>query len=767
MTDSPRLIERLRRRIRAYVDDGDRLGLFEPRVNADLAELHAICMSNAEAVPVEVVETLGWLHWTRWQAMPDQRDFDIARALFTEIRDTFPELIPPEFRNPDRARWPYAGARILDDLAPDADPAHLGTAIELLEQGLAAVPADDPHRGVHLMNLANGYVMRFDRAGVPGDLDLAVGAAMAALRTGSFADVGADAFRGTLAFAIGRRYELYRRDDDLDKLIDVSRARWQTAAPGDPARFHRAATLCEALYNRYHAARRPSDLDEAIAVRRAEITRDPASFGAATAAFLAAATTEPDRRDRALFLSRLGTALTYRYTVGGVDADLADAIVVLRASVETAIERPDGLRGLAITLRMRFLTEGDPADLDESVRLARRAGAGLGPGDPGYGTGLAVLSQSLRHRFEHTGRLADLDEAVAIGRTAIGNLPDDEPERVLCAVNLLSALRSRAIQRGELTDLHEAVEIGRTTLSPLPDGHPHRPLCLSNLALALLDRFDAVADRADIDEAVRYGRAAAETVNPTDPDRQAYFFGLARILRTRHQDTEQPADLHDAVAAARTAVALAGTDLPTRLYALGELSLVLYERWRATGVEADLDEAAGFARLAIDACPPGNPNRAGYLYLLGRVLQAREQVDSAVDVWRDSVETASGPPRNRIAAARAWGAAAAGRQHWPSARSGYAAAVSLIPLQTWRGINRASQERMLADWAGLGADAAACAVHTGPPGEAAQLLEMGRGVLWGQLLETRAALTDSLREQAPDLVERLDTVRAALDRPLQ
>ncbi|GGN13574.1 tetratricopeptide (TPR) repeat protein [Actinoplanes campanulatus] len=767
MTDSQRLVETLRRRIRAYLDDGDRLGLFEPRASADLAELHEFCISHAESVPVEVVETLAWLHWTRWQAMPEPRDLDIARALFTEIRDTFPELIPPEFRNPDRARWPYAGARVLDDLAPDADPAHLDTAIEMLEQGLAAVAPDDPHRGVHLKNLASGYVMRFDRAGAPGDLDLAVQAAVAALRTGSFAGSGADTFRETLEHAITRRYDLHHRAEDLDKIIDVSRARWQTAASGDPGRFRHAGTLAEALYSRYDEAGRRSDLDEAIAVRRAEITRERADFDEALAAFRAEPVPGPgDHLDRAAFLSRLGTSLTYRYTVGGVDTDLADAIAAHRVSVEMAPDRPAGLRGLAITLRMRFLTAGDPADLEESVRLARAAGTALRPGDREYGAQLTVLSQSLRHRFEHTGRIADLDEAVATGRSALENLPDDEPERVLCAVNLLSALRSRAIQRGELTDLNEAVEIGRAALAPLPDGHPHRPLCLSNLALALLDRFDAVADRDDIDEAVRNGRAAAETVNPADPDRQAYFFGLARILRIRYQDTEQPADLDDAVEAARTAVALAGADLPTRLYALGELSLTLHERWRATDGEADLEEAAGFARLAIDACPPGNPNRAGYLYLLGRVLQAQEKVDSAVDVWRDAVETASGPPRNRIAAARAWGAAAAGREQWPSARAGYAAAVELIPLQAGRGINRASQELLLADWSGLGADAAACAVHAGPPGEAAQLLEMGRNVLWGQLLETRTALTDSLRKRAPDLAERLDTVRAALDRPL-
>ncbi|GGN64387.1 hypothetical protein GCM10010112_24530 [Actinoplanes lobatus] len=767
MTDSKPLVESLRRRIRAYLDDGDRLGLFDPRSNTEVAELTEFCLAHADSVAVEVVETLAWLHWVRWQVMPDQRDLDIAQALFGQLRDIYPELTPAEFRNPDRTQWPYAGARVLDDLGLDADPAHLDTAIELLEQGLDSVPTGDPDRGVHLMNLANGYIQRFDRAGAAADLDGAVQTALDALRTGRFADLGADVFRETLERAVDRRHDLYHRIDDLDKLIDVARARWRTVAADDPRRVFRAVRLSAVLQDRFERTERRSDLDEAITVERAALIGDRTDLDAALAEIRDEPVGDPDvRLARVVLLSGHGTSLSVRYGLSGVDSDLAAAIVVCRIAVEMMPERPAGPIGLAIALRMRFLIAGDPADLEESIRLARAAGTGLSPGDPEYGHQLAVLSQSLRYRYEHRGDLTDLDEAVSTGRAALGNLAGDDPERVLCAVNLLSALRARAVQRGELSDLNEAVEIGRTGLASLPARHPHRPVCLSNLALSLMDRFEAVHDRSDADEAVEAARTAVEILNPTDPDRQAYHFTLSRILRSRYQDTGRPDDLDGALEAARTAVALAGADLPTRLYALGELSVILTQRFAETEAEADLDEAVEYARLAVDACPPGNPNRAGYLYLLGRVFEAQKQVDSAIDVWRDSVGAGSGPPRNRISAARAWGAAAARRAQWRSARTGYAAAVELIPVQAWRGINRASQELLLADWSGLGADAAACAVHAGPPGEAAQLLEMGRNVLWGQLLETRTALTDSLRKQAPDLAERLDTVRAALDRPL-
>jgi len=116
-------------------------------------------------------------------------------------------------------------------------------------------------------------------------------------------------------------------------------------------------------------------------------------------------------------------------------------------------------------------------------------------------------------------------------------------------------------------------------------------------------------------------------------------------------------------------------------------------------------------------------------------------------------------------AARAWGQWAFGAGDAVSAAEGYAAGVALLPQVAWHGLDRVTREEQLASWAGMAADAAACAITAGQLGRAVEVLEQGRSVLWTEALHLRSDLT-RLREHDPDLAARLDEVRRELDRPL-
>jgi hypothetical protein len=93
------------------------------------------------------------------------------------------------------------------------------------------------------------------------------------------------------------------------------------------------------------------------------------------------------------------------------------------------------------------------------------------------------------------------------------------------------------------------------------------------------------------------------------------------------------------------------------------------------------------------------------------------------------------------------------------------AAVDLLPLRAWRGLDRSSQERHLRKCVGLAPAAAAAALETHQPERAIELLEAGRSVLWGQFLETRGDLSE-LAAISPALVARLGQVRLELDPPV-
>jgi len=177
-------------------------------------------------------------------------------------------------------------------------------------------------------------------------------------------------------------------------------------------------------------------------------------------------------------------------------------------------------------------------------------------------------------------------------------------------------------------------------------------------------------------------------------------------------------------------------------------------------------------RRAVDLTPPGHPGLARMLSNLGVALLTRFErvgdaadLDAAISSWRRASQVPAGIPSVRLAAAGLWGAAAAGAGRAHEAAAGYAAAVGLLPVVAFHGLDRATREEHLAQWAGLAADAAACAVLNGRPETAAELLEQGRSVLWAQALNLRTDLT-RLAGQAPDLAERLTSIRQVLDTPM-
>jgi hypothetical protein len=111
-----------------------------------------------------------------------------------------------------------------------------------------------------------------------------------------------------------------------------------------------------------------------------------------------------------------------------------------------------------------------------------------------------------------------------------------------------------------------------------------------------------------------------------------------------------------------------------------------------------------------------------------------------------------------------WGQSAAEHGMTGEAEAGFTAAVELLPLQAWRGLRQHTREEVLSGRAGLAADAAAWAISNGHLERAVELLELGRNVLWSQLLQLRGDL-DDLRHDHPDVARRLDAVREILDQP--
>ena len=682
------------------------------------------------------------------------------------------------------------------------DALDLDAAIDAGRRAVATAAPGHDSLAAMMSNLGGSLLDRFRRSGDAADLDAAIGSWQGAVTLTPAGHPDLAGYLRDLGPALLMRFDRNRNAEDLDKAATAFGKLAAVTQPRHPELGYYLSGLGLALRTRFEQTGNAQDLDDAV-----------------DAGQRAVAATPPGRPRRAEYLSYLGVSLRTRFERAGVDADLDEAVSAYReAAAATPPDRPElaeYLSGLGVCLTLRFGETGDPAGLDEAVDVARRAVSATPPGDTAMARYLTNLGESLIKRFERAGDLADLDDAIdALRRAATITPPPPQHDLAVILSNLGDALTKRFVRAGDLADLDDAIDALRQAVASTQPDHPYRADYLSNLGSSLRARFDAEGDVADLDEAVTVLRDAVAATPPGHANKAAMLSNLGGPLLARFERRGAIADLNEAVTALRSAVAATPPAHPMLARHQSNLSIALRMRFDLVGDAADLDTAVDSAQRAVTVAPPGDPNLPGYLSSLGNSLMRRferagenadlEQairtlesaatttphdhpdlavhllnlglslarrsdltgdpadMDAAIDDCERASQVPAGRSSIRLEAARNWGvmAARSGRKH--QAAEGYAAAIGLLPLLAWHGLDRATREEQLARWAGLAADAAACAVQDGRPELAVELLERGRSVLWTQALNLRSDLS-RLSEKAPDLATRLDGIRAILD----
>jgi len=561
-----------------------------------------------------------------------------------------------------------------------------------------------------------------------------------------------------LALALRLRSERVREPADLDDAIELLTEATAITGPGQRGRSEVLSQLGVTLGARFRLTGDLADLDAAVSAGRESVAEATAGGG-----------------NDAVLLGNLSSVLQIRFRQTGNISDLDEAIDAERSALgATAPGRFDHaahLSGLSSKLRVRFWRTGNVADLDEAIDSAQTALAATDPEDSGRAGYLTNLAGALHARYWRTGQLADLDQAISGLRDALAATPAGWTEYPSRRGDLGQVLRLRANRAGSKADLDEAISDLSVAVSELPVGDRRRALYLAELGAAFLSRFLQSAIAADLDQATDRLSEATSATPLGQPDRGVRLGNLSNAQQLRYDQTRNPADLDGAIQTARDALASTPAEHPSRAVALTGLSARLLTRFELTAIPADLEESIGLARAAVAACPPGHPLAADCLRTLSDSLWARFNAfgdhaarDEAFASWRQAQQERAAPASSRIMAAVSWGEAAADDGNPELAAEGFGAAVRLLPLLAWRGLDRGSQELLLAGRPGIASDAAACAVAAGHPERAVELLEHGRAVLWSQLLQLRGEL-DDLRQSEPAIADRLAAIRAALDQP--
>ncbi|WP_338490953.1 CHAT domain-containing protein [Streptomyces sp. SJL17-4] len=582
----------------------------------------------------------------------------------------------------------------------------------------------------------------------------------------------------------------------VEEAIDAARRAVQLTPAGSSDVLDRLKNLAYLLHDRYRAHGARDDLAELLRVRQTLVAHTPVTHPWHSQNLLELTATERD-----------WAALTGEPPASDCDWERADseADVCGRYAAE-------------------FKQTRDVARLDRAIELGRSAAAATPVGHPRRGVRLDHFATALATRGEEFGDHAALAEAVGIGREAVACTPAGHPRRVQfmgnLAVNLNAlfhatgdlahvmdaidvarraaeatagqgdhprslgilavVLHNRYRVTGELQVLSEAVDRARESVRLGANLVAQQAQRLSNLGTMLSDWFTRTGEASVLDEAIAAHRAAADVTADDDPGRAVRLANLGGVLGTAYEKFGDRNALRDAIAARRASVAATAQDSPHWPGYTASLAAALGD-WCTDPAAAAavarqeppdphlLAEAVDLARSAVRRPEPDAYARAGLLTRVANVLALGfrhlgddDALTEALGYYRQAAASAGSPTQSRAEAADRWGDLAAETGQFDVAAEGYAAAVRLLPRLAGRRLGREDAQYWLGRFAGLAADAAACALAAGDEVSAVTLLESGRCVLAAQALDSRGDLSD-LHERAPELAERFQTLTAEFE----
>jgi tetratricopeptide (TPR) repeat protein len=414
------------------------------------------------------------------------------------------------------------------------------------------------------------------------------------------------------------------------------------------------------------------------------------------------------------------------------------------------------------------LDTGDMGDFARAVPWLRRALA-VTPLHHPYGVWCRLsLAQALTVTFRNVADLTAIDEAITLFTGVAEVLLPGEEDRKVALANLSGALRARYGYRREPSDIARAVDAIREALS----AEPMNAILLINLCTMLVSLYKSSADPADLDAAIEAGDRAVRYAPPVADIRAGALGNLGTALLERYRLRADPHDLDTAIDLMRQSADLLPASSADRVTILGTLADAWRDAFKARGDRADIDRAIDTGRQLVRIAPQLSHRATDFPTALGICLRLRadafgraDDFDEAIALWR-AAAAAPGPVQMRFIAAGLAATNLAERGRLADAVEDYATMVGLLPLLAWRGLDRTARETALKDYPGLVSEAAAAAIAAGDPERAVELLELGRSVLWGQLLDARTDLT-ALHEAHPQVGAALDRLRERLDGPGQ
>ncbi|MEU1606782.1 CHAT domain-containing protein [Micromonospora matsumotoense] len=352
---------------------------------------------------------------------------------------------------PDDPWWPYVNAQLalvvgfrFEQRRAVSD---LSMAKRHADVAVAAAGESDPTRTDVLVRCVNVYRLSFERFGQLADIDTAVRLSREVQRSTDPDHVLTA--RQLLALCLVMRFVRTGGPDDIDEAIAHCRS-GLAAMPGQHVdRAPLNGVLVIALVQRWVSLDGADDADlrEAVQVSRQVVANLP-NIGTV----------------RAQLLSTHGVLLVMHGLSSNSSLHLDEAIRSAREAVESptaGTQRAGHLVSLAHSLLIRARMSSDPKGVSDAVETGMAALAGFSPGHPDRARALNVLGTALRIRYLIDHDPADLDAAVGMWRSSSAS-------RAGAIEIRMTAARTWAQTAAEAGDAELALEAYGTAVGLLP-----------------------------------------------------------------------------------------------------------------------------------------------------------------------------------------------------------------------------------------------------------------------------------------------------------
>ncbi|CAG7555185.1 unnamed protein product [Fusarium equiseti] len=517
------------------------------------------------------------------------------------------------------------------------------------------------------------------------------------------------------AIDIGQRYEQTNSIQDLTGAIELSKAAIEAMPDNHPKLAGYFGNVGEWLNKRYYHTRSIDDLSEAILAVDTAISMTPDGDPILVGYYNNSALRLRNRYDHTQSANDL---------VKGIEM-YQKAIQIVEGTSSDHPELVNILDNLGSCLAARYQDTGRNDDLAGAFEVFDRIVKRVPRTHPKLSRYLCHLGILLHDRFQYTGLTDDLERAIEVIQGAIDNTPSTSSialARYLTSMG--QCLNSRSIQGGSTDDLDKAIGVMERAIAMIPEKHPEFAVVSSNLATVLRRK----SDQHSLARAIEIVQKAIGATGDNHVNLAKYWGNLERCFTMQYYRTKSMDDLTRAIEASRKAVKATHHDnlhLASYFSSLGDN---LGRRFARTRAEVDEDEQLS---AYVSAC-----------------------------------QCTSSPPSARILPAKRATNIHTSRGAWDKGYDLLREAVLLLPKLSPRSLKQSDMQEMLSPASGLATEAATVALNAGRPlPEVLSILELGRGVIAGHLIDSRGDLSH-LREKHPSLADTFEGLRKELDASL-